>query len=62
LTAACNDVTIVVSQRTTAGYGAAGLEGNAVKGLEAGFSRYVAVRSANERIFTERKATYLPTV
>ena len=39
-----------------------GRVGNAVKDLEAGFSRYVAVRSANERIFAERKATYLPTV
>jgi hypothetical protein len=36
--------------------------GNAVKDLEAGFSRYVAVRSANVRIFAERRATYLPTV
>ena len=36
--------------------------GNAVKDLEAGFSWYVAVRSANVRIFAERKATYLPTV
>jgi hypothetical protein len=35
--------------------------GNAVKDLEAGFSRHVAVRSANVRIFAERKATYLPT-
>jgi hypothetical protein len=26
------------------------------------FSLHVAVRSANERIFAERKATYLPTV
>ena len=38
-----------------------GSVGNAVKDLDAGFSLYVAVRSANERIFAERKATYLPT-
>jgi hypothetical protein len=36
--------------------------GNAVKDLEAGFSTYVAVRSANVRIFAERKATYMRTV
>jgi hypothetical protein len=38
------------------------LAANAVKHPWAGFSLYVAVRSANERIFAERRATYLPTV
>ena len=40
----------------------AGREGNADKDSEARISLHVAVRSANERIFAERKATYLPTV
>jgi hypothetical protein len=35
---------------------------SAVKDFEAGLLRYVAVRSANVRIFAERKATYLRTV
>jgi hypothetical protein len=34
---------------------------NAVKDPEARISLPVAVRSANERVFAERKATYLPT-
>ena len=39
-----------------------GRVGNVVMDLEAGFSLHVAVRSANERIFAERKATYMRTV
>jgi uncharacterized protein with HEPN domain len=35
---------------------------NAVKDSWDRFSLHVAVRSANVRIFAERKATYLPTV
>ena len=39
-----------------------GVTGNAVKNSWGRFSLYVAVRSANERIFAERKATYLRTM
>jgi hypothetical protein len=35
--------------------------GNAVKDSEARISLHVAVRSANVRLFAERKTTYLPT-
>ena len=35
---------------------------NAAKDSEARISLHVAVRSANVRLFGERKATYLPTV
>ena len=36
--------------------------GNAVKDSWGRFSLHVAVRSANERIFAERKTTYLPAL
>jgi hypothetical protein len=51
-----------VRMRGSGGVVGNGGQGNAVKDLEAEFSRYVAVRTANVRIFAERKATYMRTV
>ena len=48
-----------VRMRGVGGVVGNGGQGNAVKDLEAEFSPYVAVRSANVRIFAERKATYM---